>query len=165
MLQMLLGCGDRVTRGAAECTTWWLVKSDVKFVDSVQLETMPMGLSTVWLTALRGSVCRWVCCFAAWRNPAHHCHVACVLMPPLSPLQTPMDLGTVLTKAQRGAYPDAAAAYEDVRLVWRNCRNFNEPSSDVYKGCDELAGFVDQLWRQAKLDRAPVSDHDLSVKF
>ena len=67
-----------------------------------------------------------------------------------------MDLGTVLDKAQRGDYADELGALEDVRLVWRNCRSFNEPGSEVYKSCDELAGFVDQLWRQAKLDRTPV---------
>lgn len=41
--------------------------------------------------------------------------------------------------------------------MWRNCRTFNEPGSDVYKSCDELAGFFDQLWKQAKLEKAAVS--------
>lgn len=67
-----------------------------------------------------------------------------------------MDLGTVLAKAHRGAYADAAAAFEDVRLIWANCRAFNEAASDVCKGCDELAGYVDQLWRQARLERPAV---------
>ena len=68
-----------------------------------------------------------------------------------------MDLGTVLAKAQQGAYPDAPAAFEDVRLIWRNCHAYNEAEADVCRGCDELAGYVDQLWRQARLERAPVS--------
>ena len=45
--------------------------------------------------------------------------------------QTPMDLGTVLAKLNRNAYADTGAALEDIRLVWRNCRTFNEPGSDV----------------------------------
>ena len=68
-----------------------------------------------------------------------------------------MDLGTVLAKAQQGAYADAAAAFEDVRLIWRNCHAYNEAEADVCRGCVELAGYVDQLWRQARLERAPVS--------
>ncbi len=71
-------------------------------------------------------------------------------------LQHPMDLGTVMAKAQGDAYANAGGALDDIRLVWQNCRAFNEPGSDVYKGCDELAGYVEQLWRQARLDRAPV---------
>lgn len=66
-----------------------------------------------------------------------------------------MDLGTVVANVQQGVYADAGEALQDVRLVWRNCHSFNEPGSDVYKACDELAGFVDQLWRQARLSCPP----------
>ncbi len=62
-----------------------------------------------------------------------------------------MDLGTVLAKVQGDKYADAGEALQDVRQVWRNCHSFNEPGSEVYKACDELAGFFDQLWRQARL--------------
>jgi hypothetical protein len=71
--------------------------------------------------------------------------------------QNPMDLGTIESKLEGGAYTSPAAVAEDVRLVWRNCRTFNEPGSDVYKSCDELAGFFDQLWKQAKFDKIHVS--------
>ncbi len=64
-----------------------------------------------------------------------------------------MDLGKVAGRLEGGAYASAAAVAQDVRLVWRNCRTFNEPGSDVVKSCDELAGFFDQLWKQAKLER------------
>jgi hypothetical protein len=67
-----------------------------------------------------------------------------------------MDLGKVARRLEAGAYSGAGAVCEDVRLVWRNCRAFNEPGSDVVRACDELAGFFDQLWKQAKLDRVRV---------
>jgi hypothetical protein len=67
-----------------------------------------------------------------------------------------MDLGTIAGRLESGFYASAAAVHEDVRLVWRNCRTFNEPGSDVSKSCDELAGFFDQLWKQAKLEKAAV---------
>ncbi len=71
-------------------------------------------------------------------------------------VQTPMDLGMIARRLENGLYVSAAAVAEDVRLVWRNCRTFNEPGSDVSKSCDELAGFFDQLWKQAKLEKAAV---------
>lgn len=67
-----------------------------------------------------------------------------------------MDLGTIARRLESGFYASAAAVAQDVCLVWRNCHTFNEPGSDVYKSCDEIAGFFDQLWKQAKLEKAPV---------
>lgn len=69
--------------------------------------------------------------------------------------QVPMDLGTVLKKVQADAYGSAAEAWEDVLLVWQNCRRFNEPACEVYKACEELAGFVHQTWLQARLPSPP----------
>lgn len=67
-----------------------------------------------------------------------------------------MDLGTIASRLESNLYGSPGAVAEDVRLVWRNCRTFNEPGSDVYKSCDELAGFFDQLWKQAKLEKGHV---------
>ena len=64
-----------------------------------------------------------------------------------------MDLGTIQSKLEGGRYSAAGQVWEDIRLVWRNCRTFNEPSSDVYKDCEELSGFIEEIWRQARLDR------------
>lgn len=66
-------------------------------------------------------------------------------------LQNPMDLGTVSQRLESNFYASASAVTDDVCLVWHNCRTFNEPGSDVYQSCDELAGFFDQQWKQAKL--------------
>jgi Bromodomain len=63
-----------------------------------------------------------------------------------------MDLGTITTRLKHDHYANPLEVLEDVRLVWRNCRTFNEPGSDVYKACDELAGYFDQLWKQARLE-------------
>lgn len=51
-------------------------------------------------------------------------------------------------------------------MVWRNCKAFNEPSSDVYKDCEELSGFIEEIWRQARLDRGlQVCPHLHNYKF
>lgn len=74
-----------------------------------------------------------------------------------------MDLGTIARRLESGFYSSAAAVAQDVCLVWRNCHTFNEPGSDVYKSCDEIAGFFDQLWKQAKLEKAPVRPSPSSI--
>lgn len=62
-----------------------------------------------------------------------------------------MDLGTVMSRLNCNQYGSANAVLESVRLVWRNCRAYNEQDSDVYKAAVELEGFAEQLWRQARL--------------
>lgn len=62
-----------------------------------------------------------------------------------------MDLGTVMTGLSKNRYRTAEAVMDDVRLVWRNCLLYNEQGSDVYKAAEEIAGFAEQLWRQARL--------------
>ena len=41
----------------------------------------------------------------------------------------------------------------DVRLIWANCRTFNEAESDVCIAADELEALWDKLWRQNGLER------------
>ncbi|KAK9815856.1 hypothetical protein WJX72_010824 [[Myrmecia] bisecta] len=65
-------------------------------------------------------------------------------------IKTPMDLGTVAKKLERDHYSSPAAMLSDVRLVWQNCHTFNEPGSEVYTACDELAELFDRVWKQAR---------------
>ena len=62
-----------------------------------------------------------------------------------------MDLGTVMSRLNKNRYASAEGVMEDVRLVWGNCRTFNEPGSEGFKAAEELAGFAEQLWKQARL--------------
>ena len=68
-----------------------------------------------------------------------------------------MDLGTVSQRLESNFYASPSAVADDICLVWHNCRAFNEPGSDVYQSCDELSGFFDQQWKQAKLPAPTVS--------
>ncbi len=68
-----------------------------------------------------------------------------------------MDLGTVSQRLESNFYASASAVADDICLVWHNCRAFNEPGSDVFQSCDELSGFFDQQWKQAKLPAPTVS--------
>ena len=79
-------------------------------------------------------------------------------------LQNPMDLGTVSQRLESNFYTSASAVADDICLVWHNCRAFNEPGSDVFHSCDELSGFFDQQWKQAKLPGPTVSPHPLAPR-
>lgn len=46
-------------------------------------------------------------------------------------IQEPMDLGIVRNKLKKKEYQDADSFVLDVRLVWKNCLDFNEPGSEV----------------------------------
>ncbi|KAK9814876.1 hypothetical protein WJX73_001032 [Symbiochloris irregularis] len=70
-----------------------------------------------------------------------------------SVVKVPMDLGTVLQKLESGQYAEPIALLRDVGLIWRNCRAFNMPGSDVSNACDHLEGVFDKLWRKNKLDK------------
>ena len=76
-------------------------------------------------------------------------------------LQHPMDLGTVAQRRESNHYASASAVADDICLVWHNCQTFNEPGSDVYQSCDELSGFFDQQWKQAKLPAPTVRSPSL----
>lgn len=68
-----------------------------------------------------------------------------------------MDLGKVAAQLDAGRYTDAVAVLRDVALIWRNCRAFNMPGSDVYNACNQMEGAFDKHWRKAKLEKISVS--------
>lgn len=50
-------------------------------------------------------------------------------------VQTPMDLGTINKKLERNKYSSPQEVFADLRLIWGNCKVFNEEGSEVYTGC------------------------------
>lgn len=43
-----------------------------------------------------------------------------------------MDLGTVKRKLERRSYDNANECAEDIRLIWTNCKTYNQDGSDFY---------------------------------
>jgi hypothetical protein len=43
-----------------------------------------------------------------------------------------MDLGSVKRKLDRGIYKNHLECAEDIRLIWQNCMDYNEDSSDFW---------------------------------
>lgn len=75
-------------------------------------------------------------------------------------LQVPMDLSRVLEKLHSGFYPHPSAVLRETALIWRNCRAFNMPGSDVFNACNQLEALFDKQWRKARLERLTVSFAD-----
>jgi hypothetical protein len=59
-------------------------------------------------------------------------------------IKKPMDLGTVASKLSRGLYQTLPELQADVQRIWDNCRQFNEPESDIAIAGDQLRDF----WRR-----------------
>lgn len=53
-------------------------------------------------------------------------------------IKNPMDLGTVQQKLTTGQYPTVYDFANDMRLIWHNCKLYNQPGSDVAKMASEL---------------------------
>ncbi|KAJ8601054.1 hypothetical protein CTAYLR_004482 [Chrysophaeum taylorii] len=59
----------------------------------------------------------------------------------------PMDLGTLSEKLEKGEYADAEAAAKDLKLVWSNCRAYNEPRSSIWCAAVVLGMASERLWK------------------
>lgn len=71
-------------------------------------------------------------------------------------IEEPMDLGTIKKKLRANAYENnTAEAIRDIRLVWRNCMEYNAPGSEIYDTAEELAkNFEDSITNAVKANAA-----------
>lgn len=71
-------------------------------------------------------------------------------------IKHPMDLGTVYKQIKTGHYRSAFQVLKDVRLVWSNCRAYNQPDSGICAAADRLENCVEELWAKWAL---PTEEH------
>mmetsp|Transcript_78494 Transcript_78494/g.96043 ORF Transcript_78494/g.96043 Transcript_78494/m.96043 type:complete len:204 (+) Transcript_78494:55-666(+) len=57
----------------------------------------------------------------------------------LAVIKKPMDLGTILSNIKNRVYTDAYDFAEDVRLVWKNAKQYNTPGSGIYIDAEALS--------------------------
>ncbi|MES1908968.1 MAG: hypothetical protein MHM6MM_001796 [Cercozoa sp. M6MM] len=70
-------------------------------------------------------------------------------------IQVPMDLATIKSKLQQGAYDNAWQVAEDVRLCCGNAMVFNAPGSPVYQMAIQLATTFTALFDRIPKAKAP----------
>lgn len=61
-------------------------------------------------------------------------------------IKTPMDLGTVRKKIDRGEYRKMEECASDIRLIWANSMLYNAPGSMVYNRAKTLSDYWESQW-------------------
>ena len=56
-----------------------------------------------------------------------------------------MDLGTVKKNLEAGVYKDVEECFDDIQLVWDNCKLYNVEESKIYKFAKKLEDFTQRL--------------------
>lgn len=72
-------------------------------------------------------------------------------------IKEPMDLGTIKSKIDTGAYSDPLEFAGDVRLTFSNAMTYNPPGNDVYIMADTLRKFFEVRWKTIE-KKLPKSD-------
>ena len=62
-----------------------------------------------------------------------------------------MDFGTILKNLGRGRYSSPEQVLEDVRLVFANCKAYNDPEDEVYASGVEVEEATIEIWKRAGL--------------
>ena len=68
-------------------------------------------------------------------------------------VKNPMDFGTMMKKVNSGEYGNgseaAAAFYEDLLLVFDNCRQYNDDDSEVTEEAGRILGYLPETYASA----------------
>ena len=69
-------------------------------------------------------------------------------------ITNPMDLGTVKKNLYAYTYPTFKEFLDDINLIWKNCRTYNQPGSDIVKmanHCEKIFNkHMDRLFKNYK---------------
>ncbi|RHY10959.1 hypothetical protein DYB37_004414 [Aphanomyces astaci] len=67
-------------------------------------------------------------------------------------VKIPMDMGTVRVKLNKGEYKKPEDFGRDMRLIWENCKLYNQDGSDLWTVADDLTKLFDEKMKELKLD-------------
>jgi bromodomain adjacent to zinc finger domain protein 1A len=62
-----------------------------------------------------------------------------------------MDLASIKNNINHFKYTDYTSILDDIRLIFSNCREYNEPSSEIYKAGQRLNNFFEKQVKQLNL--------------
>uniref|UniRef100_K3WQ70 Bromo domain-containing protein n=1 Tax=Globisporangium ultimum (strain ATCC 200006 / CBS 805.95 / DAOM BR144) TaxID=431595 RepID=K3WQ70_GLOUD len=81
----------------------------------------------------------------------------------LQVVKIPMDLGTIRNKLSKNEYKKPVEFARDVRLVWDNCKLYNQDGSELYDIADGLSKKFEDRVKAMKLDVGTAPRADKSV--
>lgn len=53
-------------------------------------------------------------------------------------VKNPMDLGTIKENIMSGKYSTYEEVFNDIQLIWDNCKLYNMLGSEIYKVCEKM---------------------------
>jgi hypothetical protein len=62
-----------------------------------------------------------------------------------------MDFSTIKNNINNFKYSDYTKIIDDIRLVFENCRDYNEPDSDIYNTGERLSVYFEKHAKEAGL--------------
>jgi len=62
-----------------------------------------------------------------------------------------MDFSTIKNNLNNFKYNDYTSTIDDIRLVFQNCRDYNEPDSEIYDSCKRLTTYFEREAKKAGL--------------
>jgi len=74
----------------------------------------------------------------------------------------PMDLTTVKTGIEKGSYKSINDCADDIRLIWNNCKKYNQDGSDFYNLADGFAKKFEERFGKLKAENPALDEEDLS---
>ena len=83
----------------------------------------------------------------------------------------PMDLGTVKKNLENGEYKLFQDFMSDINLIWKNCRTYNQPGSEIVKmanHCDKkIKQLIDKQFKnyQNKANNNKKSENNSNLSF
>lgn len=60
-------------------------------------------------------------------------------------IKKPMDIQTIENKLKNYEYNNDEEFQEDLKLIWKNAKEFNSPSTEIFQIADRLENETDQL--------------------
>eukprot|EP01025_Chloroclados_australasicus_P054167 TRINITY_DN6417_c0_g1_i1.p1 TRINITY_DN6417_c0_g1~~TRINITY_DN6417_c0_g1_i1.p1 ORF type:complete len:462 (-),score=48.48 TRINITY_DN6417_c0_g1_i1:149-1534(-) len=68
-------------------------------------------------------------------------------------IKRPIDLGTINSNLSNKLYSSVQELKTDIAQVWKNCRTYNEPGSDVYGSAQNMEKFTSFIYKQVGFDK------------
>jgi transcription initiation factor TFIID subunit 2 len=60
-------------------------------------------------------------------------------------IRKPMDISTVKSKLIQGVYQSPSDVFNDIQLIWDNCKRYNQEESDIYKTAVLMEKLSDEI--------------------
>ena len=73
----------------------------------------------------------------------------------------PMDLATVKQGIEKGGYKSLNDCADDVRLIWNNCKKYNQDGSDFYNLADSFSKKFEDKFSKLKADNPAMDEEEV----